>query len=108
MSAPVGISLLYEVLMSCAAVTVNRSLILLAIFWGGIPVAAFRAVTMAGTDDMVAVHAVRDSGRPKLSRPSPPSDSLPGELDVVRGLLPVLSLAVSQPNRKKASVTNGR
>jgi len=94
--------------MSCAAVTVNRSLILLAVVWGVIPVAAFRAVTMTGTDDTAVLHAVLDPEHTQVSRSSPPSESLPCELDEARGLLPALSLAITQPNRKKARVTNGR
>jgi hypothetical protein len=108
MSAPVGISLLYEVLMSCAAVTVNRSLILLAVVWGVIPVAALRVVTMSGAEDTVAHHAVRESQHAQVSLPPPPSEPLPCELETTRGLLPALSLAITQPNRKKAAVTNGR
>lgn len=94
--------------MSCAAVTVNRSLILLAIAWGVIPVAAFQAVTMTGQDDAVAVHSVwaPEPGSDTLS--SPPSEPSPCKLDPAVGLLPALGMAITQPNRKNASVTKGR
>lgn len=92
--------------MSCAAVTVNRSLILLAVVWGVIPVAALRVVTMSGAEDTVARHAVHEPSQVSLALP--PSEVLPCELDTARGLLPALSLAITQPNRKKAAVTNGR
>ena len=94
--------------MSCAAVTVNRSLILLSVVWGLIPVAALRVVTMTGTEDAVALQDVQEPGHSPISSPAPQSEPLPCELDAARGLLPSLSLAISQPNRKKASVTNGR
>ncbi|WP_044182584.1 hypothetical protein [Hyalangium minutum] len=97
-----------EVPMSCAAVTVNRSLILLAIAWGVIPVAVFQAVTMTGQDDAVAVHSgwEPEPGSDTLS--SPLSEPPPCKLDHTAGLLPALSMAITQPNRKNASVTNGR
>ena len=94
--------------MSCAAVTVNRSLILLAVVWGVIPVAAFQAVTMTGTDDAVALHGVLEPEHTQLSRSPPPTEPRPCELDHARGLLPALSLAITQPNRKRARVTDGR
>ena len=94
--------------MSCAAVTVNRSLILLAIVWGVIPVAALRVVTRGGTQDTVAQHAAQQPEHAQASLLPPPSEVLPCELDTTRGLLPALSLAITQPNRKKAAVTNGR
>jgi hypothetical protein len=94
--------------MSCAAVTVNRSLILMAAMWGVISMAIFQAVTLAGTDDTVALHGMRESEHPHMSRPVPPSERLSCQLEGTGGLLPALSLAISQPNKKKASVTNGR
>ena len=94
--------------MSCAAVTVNRSLILMAVMWGVISIAIFQAVTMTGTDDTVALHGMLESEHPQVSLPSAPSESLPCQLEGSGGLLPALSLAISQPKRKKASVTSGR
>lgn len=94
--------------MSCAAVTVNRSLILLAIAWGVIPVAAFHAVTMPGQDDAVAVHSAWEPKPGSGTLSSPQREPPPCKLDHSVGLLPALSLAITQPNRKNASVTNGR
>lgn len=94
--------------MSCAAVTVNRSLILLAIAWGVIPVAAFQSVTMTGKDDVAAVGSVLESEQPCVRLPSEPSESLPCKLGEAAGLIPVLSLAITQPNNKNAWVTGSR
>lgn len=94
--------------MTCAAVTVNRSLILLAIAWGVIPVAAFQAVTMTGKDDVAAAGSVLESGQPCVALPSDPSESLPCKLGEAVGLIPVLSLAITQPNHKNAWVPSGR
>lgn len=86
--------------MSCAAVTVNRSLILLAIAWGVIPVAAFQAVTMTGTDEAAVVHRVLEPEHPDVVFSPAPSESLPCKLDETMELIPVLSLAITQPNKK--------
>lgn len=93
--------------MSCAAVTVNRSLILLAAMWGVISSAIFHAVTMAaGPEEAVALHGLREPS--PVTRPAAPGNSLPCRLEGSQGLLPAFSLAISQPKMKKASVTNGR
>lgn len=88
--------------MSCAAVTVNRSLILLAIAWGVIPVAAFQAVTMTGMDEAVAVHSVLEPKHPEVDLSPSPGKPLPCNLGETAGLIPVLSLAITQPNKKHA------
>ena len=94
--------------MTCAAVTVNRSLILLAIAWGVIPVAAFQAVTMTGKDDAVAAGSVLESGQPCVALPSAPNEPLSCKLGEAVGLIPVLSLAITQPNKKNVWVTGSR
>lgn len=94
--------------MSCAAVTVNRSLILLAIAWGVIPIAAFQAVAMTSTEESVAVHSVLEPEQARVALPGSPSEAHPCKLGETVGMIPGFSLAITQPNRKNARVTNGR
>jgi hypothetical protein len=80
--------------MSCAVVSVNRSLSVLAVVWVLVPVAALQMVEKT------------EHASASLTLPANKPSSC--ELGEEHGLMPTLSLAIRQPNKKKAAVTNGR
>jgi hypothetical protein len=94
--------------MSCAVVSVNRALGVLAVVWMLMPVGQATTDTktepVAPSSLQLAAHASREEFAP----PYAPAPVEPGKLDEAQAMLPPLGLAITQPNRKKARVTNGK
>ena len=91
--------------MSCAAVSVNRTLGVFAIVWMLMAVKAIKTDAPADTD---RTSALLQPERSALSPAHPHELPAPCELGEEQGLLPPLCLAFTQQNRKKARMMNSR
>ena len=94
--------------MSCAVVSVNRALCVLAVVWMVMPVGPGTTDTKTGTASASALELAAQAGHSELSPPHPPEPADPCKLDEAQGVLSPRCLASTQPNRKNARVTNGR
>jgi hypothetical protein len=94
--------------MSCAVVSVNRALGVLAVVWMLMPVGQETTDTKTEPAAPSSLQLARQASREELSPPHALEPPDPCRLDEAQAMLPPLCLAITQPNRKKARVTNGK
>lgn len=94
--------------MSCAAVSVNRALGVLAVVWMLMPVGKGTMDTKTEATASSSFQVATQASRERFAPPYPPATADPCRLDEAQAMVPPLCLAITQPNRKKARVTNGR
>lgn len=94
--------------MSCAAVSVNRALGVLAVVWMLMPVGKGTMDTKTEATASSSFQVATQASRERFAPPYPPATADPCRLDEAQAMVSPLCLAITQPNRKKAKVTNGR